>query len=163
MAVENKYVNTDAAANNLVGAAAGGAEIVVKQETFEVAAADSDGSVYRVFKGLAADLILVDLKIANDAITGGTDWDAGFYETDLGAVVSKDCLLNGGDLSSAHARGSELSGMSAVDVANVKKSIYEIAGHTASTKKASYDLALTANTVGSGAGTVSVIATFARI
>lgn len=163
MAVENKYVNSDAVANNLVSPVSGGAELITMIETFEVAAADTDASVYRVFKGLSADLIPVDIKIGNDAITSGSDYDLGLYETDLGAVVDKDCLADGLDLSSAHARGSELSGLSVIDVANVKKALFELGGHTASTKKASYDLALTANTVGSAAGTISVIATFLRV
>lgn len=163
MAVENKYVNSDAVLNNLVGKGSAGAETVTYIETFEIAAADTDASVYRVFKALEPNLIPLSIEIVNDAITGGTVFDVGLYETDLGAVVDQDCFANNLDLSSAHAVGSELSALSALDPANVKQSIYEIAGHTSSTKKASYDLTLKGDTVGSGAGTVSVKATFLRV
>lgn len=162
MAIENKYVNSDVAAGNLSPSVSGGAELVTMIETFEVAAADDNGSVYRVFKGLDASLVLVNALISNDAMTGSTDWDLGLYESDLGAVCVKDCFLDGADLSSAHARGSDVSGVSKVDPANIKTALFERAGHTVATKKAAYDLALTANAVGSAAGTVSIIATFAR-
>ncbi len=163
MAVENKYVNTNIAAGKKSEVIVAGADTVTLIETFEVAAADDDGSIYRVFKGLNPELVPQSIIVTNDAITSGTDYDIGFYEgldDNLGAVIDKDALADGLDLSSAHIEGAGLSGLVTVDVADVKKKIWELAGQTVTTKKKEYDIALTANTVGSAAGTISVKATF---
>lgn len=164
MAVINAYVNTNVAAGKLADAAQlMGSPTRKMVGTFEVAAADDNGSIYRVFKGLSPDIIITNILVCNDAITGGTQYDVGLYGVldydGIGAVVSgkANCFANNLDLSSAHARGSELSGISALDVADSGKRLYEIAGHTQSTKLPAYDLCLTADTVGSGAGTVTVI------
>lgn len=159
----DKYVNADIVAGKKGSPfQVGGTLLMTLCETEEVAAADADGDVYRFFRAVPADAKIVDLLVFNDAITAGTDYDIGFYESNSGAVVDKDALLDGGDLSSAHAAGSGLSGISAVDVANLVKPIYELAGHTAATKKPSYDICVTANTVGSAAGTITLQLTLAR-
>jgi hypothetical protein len=103
-----------------------------------------------------ANSIITDVKIGNDKITSGTSYDVGFYNVESGAVVDADELAATLDLSSAHASGSELSAISAVDVANIGKKVYELLGLTASTKAVAYDLCITANTVGSAAGTITV-------
>ena len=167
MGVINDYVNADTAANKLVASvnSGKGQKTVTMIQTFEVAAADSDGSIYRIFKNLDPELIPVNIQIANDAITAGTVYDVGLYETlnegQGGTVVSDAVFASALDLSSAHVSGSELSAISAIDQANRSKRIWELAGHTQATKKAGYDLCLTADTVGSAAGTITVIATFA--
>lgn len=161
MAVENKYVDSNiVAGKNTNPAFSQGAQMFGAVSTFEVAAADSDGSVYRLFKGVPGDLILIQAKLACDAITGATDYDLGLYETNLGAVVDKDCFADGVDISAGYAFGSEKDMLITLDVANIQKRIYEVGGHTIVTRKHSYDIALTANTVGSAAGTVSVRALF---
>jgi hypothetical protein len=139
-----------------------GAKLVTAVSTFEVATADSDNSVYRLFKGLNPNLIPLQLWINNDEITDGTDYDLGLYEGNGGAVVSKDVFADGIDLSTARTSGSEVSGLTAVAIENLTKKLFEHAGHTIATKLDSYDLALTANTVGTAAGTVTVRATFAQ-
>lgn len=164
MAVENKYTNALIAAGKpAAGINSSGAQIKVMQATFEVAAADDDGSVYRLFKAVPADVIPVKIEVGCDAITGGTDWDLGFYDTldrNAGAVVDKDNLMDGQTLASAS--NMALNGLGIVDVANIDKKIWELAGHTAATKRKSYDICLTANTVGTAAGTVSVRMYFAQ-
>lgn len=167
MAVENKYVNSNLASDKLdTPAIVKVGDSYVGVTTFETAAADDDGSIYRLFKNLDPELIPIRIKIGNDAITSGTDWDLGLYETlsdgQGGTVVDADVFVDGADLSSANASGSLLDGLSAVDVANRAKRLYEHGGHTIKTKRQGYDLALTANTVGSAAGTVTVIALFAQ-
>lgn len=168
MAVINDYVQTQLALKKLAAALEStGSELRQIIVTFETAAADDNGSVYRIAKAVSPDMVLVDAKIANDATAGFTDADLGLYEPldsngGAGAVVSKDCFLNAGDLSSAHVSGSELSAMSAVDVANRAKPLYLIAGHTQVTKKAAYDICLTANAAASAIGTITVILTFAQ-
>lgn len=167
MAVLDKYADSNISGNVvnklLTALAAGTGELFVMAQTYEIAAADDDTSVIRFFKSVPGTLVPIFIGVANDAITAGTDYDLGFYKPDLGAVIIKDCLLNGGDLSAAHALGlGSLNGMSAVDVANVGKKIYELAGHTITTRLEAYDIALTANTIGSAAGTVTVWGIFAQ-
>lgn len=160
MAVEDKYANTDIVSGKKgAPGRAAPSDLVWIFETIEVAAADTDASVYRFFKNLCPNLIPVSITVMCDAITSGTDYDLGFYKTNLGAVIDKDNLADGLDLSSA---SKVLDGLKDVVIENRGKRLYELAGHTDTTKLAGYDLALTANTVGSAAGTISILACFAQ-
>lgn len=135
--------------------------------TFEVLAADSDTSVYRLFKALPASLVLLDVKIACDAITAGTSWDLGLYLTDLGAVISANVFMSAQTFASALDFGgpTTIDGMDNVAIENYGNALWQHAGHSQTTiprtDKAAYDLCLTANTVGSADGTVSVIIEYA--
>ena len=158
MAVEDKYVDTAVAAGDAgSGFATQGQDVKCMRKTFEVAAADDDGSVYRVFKNVNPHILVLKVDVTNDAITSGTDYDIGLYETGVaGTVLDKDVLADGLDLSSANAVGSELSGLSAVDAANAEKALFELVSESIGALKGGYDIAVTANTVGSAAGTVSL-------
>lgn len=161
MAVQDKYVDANIiAGKNTNPAFSQGAATYMSVATVEIAAADDDGSVYRFFKGVPGDLILVSAKLSCDAIANATDYDLGLYETNSGAVVDKDCFADGINISAGYAFGAEKEMCVTVDVANIQKRIYEIGGHTIVTRKHSYDIALTANTVGTAAGTVSIRAIF---
>ena len=160
MAVEDKYVNSQLASNLPDEPAfAGGKMPRLIIATFEVAAADDDGSIYRVAKGISSDLRLIRAEIVNDAITGGTDYEFGVYETleNGGAAIDIDCFLGTTSMASARAVGSAISALSAVDQADFGKKIYENAGQSESSRSKVVDLALTANTVGSAAGTITVL------
>lgn len=162
MAVENKYVDDLTAAGKKTAAAfASGAETVTLIATEEIAAADDDGSVYRLFAGVPSNYVPVEITIACDAITSGTDYDLGLYKTNLGAVVDKDVLMDGQTLASAltRATGYQL-GLSNVNIADARKTLGVLSAQT--DVDPAYDIALTANTVGSGAGTVTVLATFVK-
>ena len=50
--------------------------------------------------------------------------------------------------------------LTALDIADLGKPLYEIAGHTISTRKDSYDIAATFNTPPSAEGTVTLVGTF---
>jgi hypothetical protein len=156
MAVQNKWVDANVAAGdkgNPANIMPG--KVFAFACTFEVAAADDDGSIYKLAK-LGANLVPLQLKVNNDAITAGTDYDLGLYKED-GVVADKDLFADGADLSSAHAMGSELDGLTNLGIENVGKCLYELLGLTVATRtQDSYVLALTANTVGSAAGTISV-------
>lgn len=158
MPVENKYVDANIVAGkkSLNGY---GCEIVAYAVTFEVAAADDDGSVYRIIKSIPSNLIPFNISIMCDAITGGTDWDLGVYKTDLGAVIDKDILMDGQTFATAltRATGHQL-GLGIVNVDAVRSTLAALSAQT--NPDDSYDLALTANTVGTAAGTVSVYAEF---
>ena len=157
MAVVDAYVDSDIAAGNehiVPALEAGGAETKILWQTFEIAAADDDGSKYRVFKDLPPGLIPIRIDIACDAITAGTVFDVGLYSPDLGAVIDADCFAANLDLSSASRYA--VDGLGAVAIENFNKRIFEHAGHTAATKLRSYDLVITGDTVGTAAGTVCV-------
>jgi hypothetical protein len=66
-------------------------------------------------------------------------------------------ITRGGGTS---AQDEAVDGLSAVDIADLENKIYEHAGHTVNTAKQGYDIALTANTVGAAAGTITIIALF---
>lgn len=135
--------------------------------TFEVAAADSDASIYRLFKDVNSSLIPVSMRVSCDAITGCSDVDFGLYDSlDAGgAVVDKDCLGDGLDISAGYSRILGLDCLVNVDLSEARKRLWELVDAvtlTLNTKKGAYDIAMTANTVGSGAGTVTVVAIFAQ-
>lgn len=161
MAVENKYVEANLAAGKLAKSALSqGAETITMIATEEIAAADDDGSVYRFFKSVPSNLIPVEITITCDAITGGTDYDLGLYKVG-GAAVDADRLMDGQTLASAltRATGHQL-GLQTVNIDDATKSLGELSGQT--DVDLSYDIALTGNTVGSAAGTVTIIAVFAQ-
>lgn len=167
MAVENKYVVDAKDSGGAVKDATrfrGGELVAIVTRPFTIAAADSDGSIYRVGK-VNKNLIPVKIDINCSVITGGSDYDLGLYHTleNGGAVADKDCLLDGADLSGGKALGSEQSGLASLTVANIGKQVWELAGATTENDAdLEYDLALTGNTVGTGTGTVMIRALFAK-
>ena len=161
MAVENKYTNADVAAGKLTSASSvTGDKDVTIFFNFEVAAADDNGSVYRIAKSVNSNSIVKEITLFNDAITAATDYDIGLYETTGedgvdGPVIDKDVYLDGEDISSGNARASAVNGLTAIAIENIDKTIYENGGATLETKKRNYDIAITANVVGTAAGTIS--------
>lgn len=160
MAVVDAFVDTLVAANKKGNPSKiSGGRVLTLAQTFEVAAADDNASIYRLAR-LPANAVPVECKIVNDALTSGTDWDLGLYKQNGGAVVDKDIFLDGGDLSSARAITAPLDGLTnlggADPLAAIGKKLWELLGLTEPNQQG-YDLALTANTVGSAAGTVSII------
>lgn len=167
MAVEDKYVNANAEADKRVNPAfnGNGTETFTATAIVSVAAADDDGSVFRLFKSVNADFIPTSITITNSAITGGTDYELGLYETNGGAVVDLDILLGTTTMASARAEGAGITGLGAVALADTQKKLYELAGQTVGpggTKDPTFDIALTANTVGTVSGTIVVKATFVQ-
>ena len=164
MAVQDKYVNSSLASLKIANAAlVNGARVVGMVATEELAVADDDTSVYRFFKGVSGNLIPIDIKVYfdlglyNQTSPNGTD----------GTVIDADAFMDGQTMAAAITRGGGTSaqdeavdGLSAVDIADLEKKIYEHAGHTVNTAKQGYDIALTANTVGAAAGTITIIALF---
>lgn len=165
MAVVDKYVNalfegTSALVQKLAPGVrlpslrSKGEKTVTLIETFEIAAGDDDGSIYRVFKGVPTGLRIFRIAVMCDAITGSTDNDLGCYLTEGGAVISKDKFMDGQTLASA---SKVLNGFANVIIENYGKTIAEHLGYTVVTDKQFVDICLTANTVGTADGTVTVI------
>jgi hypothetical protein len=163
MAVVDNYADalTEAGKRTLTYFTGRGDGAVHARALVEVAAADDNGSTYRLFDSVPVFYRIESIKIYNDAITAGTDYDLGFYNVANGTVIDADILLNGGDLSSAHAVGSELVGTSALDLPDYVKPIWQILGFADKFESPAHvDLVLTANTVGTAAGTILVDAVF---
>ena len=161
MAVVDIYANTDLENGKLAPAAkCQGNKVVTIVTSFETGASDSANSIYRVFPDLNPCLIPIDIKIMNDATgAGNSDIDLGLYCGNKGAVIDADCFYDGLNIKTANT-SSPVNGLTAVDIANIGKQLYELAGHTIANRKDSYDIALTVNTAPSAAGTVTVIGTF---
>jgi len=155
MAVVNAYVNTS---KHINAREASGSVLYSSIVTFEVAAADDDTSKYRIAK-LPSSVIVKNIEIRNDAVTAGTDYDVGIYQTSENgsAVVDADFFADALDLSSAHICGSELSGIKDLPVEDSSEALYEMLGVSLGDEPEYYDLVLTANTVGTAAGTVAVL------
>ena len=158
MAVENYLTNY--AASPGIGEkqepGANGHEVVRLVGHAVVAAANDDGSTFLIAKAVPSSFRPVRATVLTDGITGGTDYELGLYDSKTGAVVSKGLFMTGQTMASA---SRVLDGLAAVSVADLgaKKTIAELLSLTPSTAKSSYDLVLTADTVGSGAGNVVVI------
>ena len=155
MAVEKKWIS----ANIVAGKKENSGLIMPGQvfafaNTFEVAAADDDGSVYFV-GNINANMIPLKLDWNSDAITGATSYDVGFY-TEAGVAVDKDILMAQHDVNAGAAMGSEINAMHDLPIDKIGKRVYELLGKTLATKEDSYLLAVTANTVGTAAGTISL-------
>lgn len=157
MAVIDDYVDSNLASGQKSSSKGALSPDDVRIITYEIAAADSDGSIYRLCT-VTANEVPVAIRYGNDAITAGTDWDLGLYKKGAGgAVISKDFLVNGASLASAVTVLSS-DGMAAVDIANYGKSFAELlVAASVTNADADYDLAWTANTVGSAAGTLTTI------
>lgn len=163
MAVENKYTDANIVAGKKASAlkAGPGTQTVTIVGTATVAAADDDGSVYRVLPDVPSSLVPLKITVHNTAMTSSTDWDVGLYKTKGGTVVEVDILADGIDLSSARTIATENNaGMTSIVLGTIAD-LATLSGQTA--PDAAYDICLTANTVGSAAGTIRVTATFAYL
>lgn len=163
MAVENKYIDVKQAAGELMPANinGGSAQLTPIIKTFEVAASDDDGSKYRLFT-VNSQNIFYQLHLVHDGITGGTDYDVGIYDTldNGGDAVDADVLADGMSLATATSANAYKDALVSVDKANLNKSVAELLGLARDPNK-QYDVVLTANTVGTAAGTVTVKALIA--
>ena len=139
-----------------------GTETFTVVGTSTVAAGDDDTSKYRVLFDIPSNAVPINICIHNTAITAGTDYDLGLYETDSGAVIDADILADGIDLSSAATIATwNNTGMTTIDIANGTQTLGTLSAQT--DVASSYDIVLTANTVGSAAGTIRVTAEFALL
>jgi len=119
----------------------------------EIAAADDDGQIYVLARGVELDWTLVNAMLPKGftAITAGTDYDLGLYkntgtyDSPTWTAVDADVFLDGYDFSS----GSSY----AIDVATsaTDETIGELVSVTSESAASEYAVVLTANTVGSAA------------
>lgn len=130
--------------------------------SFEKAAGDIDGSIWRVAR-ISPFAKILSFKLATDAIASLTDLDVGFYrQPSVGvgtlAEIDKDCIKDGLD---PHTGQTALVEMweNATQIANLGKEAYLIAGVTAANaqKYGAFDVCLTGNTAGTATGTIAGI------
>lgn len=129
---------------------------VVSVGTVEVAAADSDNSVYRLVR-VSSGARVHKLEFMSDAIAGGTDFNLGLYKpanVGNGAVVDDNLFADALDFSSGNTVPVEVT-FDQIDIDDIEKRVWELLG-LASDPHTEYDVALTGITVGTGAGTISV-------
>ena len=132
-------------------------------KTFEVATSDTDGFIYRILE-IPSSAVITALELSCDAITAGTDYDIGVYGTQKrgGAIVSKDCLLDGQTMATALRRAN---GLLNPNIDSLHKELWEHANTKASLGLTSdpditYDLCVTANTVGTADGTITLLISY---
>jgi len=125
-------------------------------ETVEVGASDSNGSTYRIAR-IHSSWCVSSIKVFNDAITSGTSFDIGVYQTGAngGAVVDADAYASAVDLSSARTTAPLEAAFEARNIDKLRNKVWQDAGLTVDPRR-EYDLVITANTIGSSGGTVSV-------
>jgi hypothetical protein len=98
--------------------------------------------------------MILSINLSCDAITGGTDFDIGVYNTIRrgGAVVSRDCFLDGQTLATALR---EANGFTKPNIDSLDKPVWELAGLSAD-PATDFELCLTGVAVGSATGTVTL-------
>jgi len=164
MAVENKWVNANAEAGRRgpSSALSGGKKVTVLGN-FEIAAADSNLSVYKLAR-IPANAIPVpqECYVYADAAVDASDVDFGFYTNGpLGPQgadaieVDKDILADGLDIASGEPITAGLDMLTTVAIDAIGDKVWELLGKTVDNKAESYILAMTANVAGGAAGTVA--------
>ena len=141
----------------------GGRQRIIK-DYVSVAAADDDTSTYRLCRVLS-HWVLHSIRVRCTAITGGTDYDCGLYSIDDGAAVDADLYADGFTVATAcpavpHAAASasflelRFGDASTAVLTDINNQVWEDVGLSEDSGLA-YDLVLTANTVGTAAGTIA--------
>lgn len=156
MAVINDYVTHNATSEAVDEGSARlffGGKLKRIPFNFEVAAADDDGSVYRIGR-ISPRAIVTGIKMLSDATAGITDVDIGLYKSlDLGgAAIDADCFLDGTNMAGGYAAFTEVL---VPTIANFGKMAYEIGGISDPTAYGAFDIAITTNSAASAAGTIA--------
>lgn len=119
-------------------------------ETVAIAASDDNASTYTIAR-IPSNAVLSNTSvIENDAITGGTDFNVGFYEID-GTVIDDNALIDALDLSSA----TSTKLLSGVDKNIRGNEVWELAG-LSEDPQTLIDIVLTSVVVGTAAGDVTM-------
>lgn len=125
-------------------------EVFVDSGKAAIAAADDDGSVYRLVR-LPSSVRILGIRRRHAAVTSGTDFDIGCYRTaaDGGTVVDKDSLVDGQSLASAVGFPTETLGANLT--IDTEKRLWQLQSGVTVDPGCDYDICLTGNTVGSAA------------
>lgn len=128
----------------------------VSSATISVAAADSDGDIYHVLP-VRSNWSIKSIRVYNDAITSGTSYDLGIYTTAATpVVVDVDAYASAVDMSSARTSAPIDLAFEARNITAVNQKVHQD-GAVTTDPGAWYWLSLTANTVGSAQGDITLI------
>lgn len=143
-----------ASPNKLVPAQHDGGRVRVATATIEIAADDNDGDILAMVH-LPSNASVKSIRLSADAITGGTSFDVGLYDTlsNGGAAVDVDAYASAVTLASG-ADDLEVA-FEARDIAAVNNFVWQDAGLSSDPSK-EMAIALTGNTIGTVAGTVTL-------
>ncbi len=123
--------------------------------TISVAAADSDGDIYHMLP-VFSSWSIKHIWVYNDAITSGTSYDIGLYTTAATpAVVDVDAYASAVDMSSARTSAPIDAAFGARNITAIARKVHQD-GAVTTDPSAWYWLSLTANTVGSAQGDITV-------
>jgi len=157
MAVRNAYVLSE-----VIKTQVNGGQVIAISGNFETLVADDILSKYRLCR-VGADWIPLQIEINNDSIAGATDMNLGLYDIlELGGdVLDYDVFMDGTDINGGSAMGSEVSGLSNIDIDSIGEQMYQYAGESTPSAQ-EYDLVLTADSEITGAGTIAFRMLFAK-
>ncbi len=121
----------------------------------EVAAADDNGSTFRLFR-VWSGWRIQRIEIGSDALGTGAAYEVGVYQTaeNGGAVVDADEFASGVVLSSATPLTDVTYEAVATEIDKIEMPLWERIGEAADTKRW-YDIVLTATAAGTAAGTIA--------
>lgn len=124
--------------------------------TVSVAAADSDGDIYLMMP-VRSNWSIKHIWVMNDAITNGTDYDIGLYTTAATPVeVDKDCYMDGVTMASARTTAPYDAAYATRNITAVNNKVHQD-GSVTTDPSVWYWLAITANTVGTVQGDITLI------
>ena len=128
----------------------------ISSATIAVAAADDDTSTFYMVP-VRSNWSIKHIFLYTDAITSGTVWDVGLYTTAATpVVVDADAYATNVDLSSAITSLPIDVAYEARNITAVNNKVWQDAG-LSSDSNVWYYLTLTADTIGSAAGDITVI------
>lgn len=124
--------------------------------TVEVAAADDNDSIYR-FVRVPSNARISSVEVACDAITNGTDYNIGVWQTAAngGALVSENLFGDAIDLSSALAFTDVTYETTPTNKSACQQELWQLLGLSADPCR-DYDIAAKGVAVGTAAGTISL-------
>ncbi|MFA5186892.1 MAG: hypothetical protein WC551_10470 [Patescibacteria group bacterium] len=161
MAVENKYVTHNASAKAIdvgPGVLCSGGVVKCVPFSFETAAADDDGSIYRIAR-VSGRAIPLGIKFLMDAIANLTDSQIGIYKPldKDGSVIDVDCLAVSVDIHAGYATQTEMLIPTGVAQDEVGKDLLALADVAEASKQkyGDVDVAITTPAGATGAGTIA--------
>lgn len=126
--------------------------------TVEIAAADCDNSVYRMFR-VHSSWRISELTNFTDTLTSAVDADIGFYQTaeNGGAVANINALTDALSIATATLTGVQTLWEAGSDngVEDIETRVWEMVGGLTADPGIFYDLCVTVVSVGGAAGTLS--------
>lgn len=132
-----------------------GVEAKEFEKTISIAAADDDGSTYLIYKNMPTRACLSQLLLEVDAMTGATSYDIGFYDSVTGLVINDNLCMSAADIHSGSTKLSPIDGLSALTHTQTSQTIADLLSENLKDVPGCVDLVLTADTVGSGAGSIT--------